>query len=77
MEPPEEIPALRIPPSQVGLIKEAPVRRWLRGQGMWDERFKRRSKKAFREEKEAGREGGRHRSVRGPDRGWLLTTGCR
>lgn len=51
MEPPEEIPALRIPPSQIGLIKEAPVRRWLRGQAMWDEQFKRQSKKVFEKRK--------------------------
>jgi len=45
MEPPEEIPTLRIPPGQIGVLKEAPVRRWLRGQEMWDEKFKRQSKK--------------------------------
>ena len=47
MEPIEETPALRIPPGQIGLIKEAPVRRWQRGQLMWDERFKRYSKKVL------------------------------
>lgn len=51
MEPPEEMPTLRIPPSQIGLIKEAPVRRWLLGQGMWDERFKRQSKKVLEKRK--------------------------
>lgn len=52
MEPVEEIPILRIPPGQIGLIKEAPVRRWLLGQGIWDERFKARPKKIFRKRKE-------------------------
>jgi len=51
MEPVEEIPALRIPFSQVGLIREAPVRRWLHGQAMWDEQFKRRSKKVYEKRK--------------------------
>jgi hypothetical protein len=51
MEPPEEMPNLRIPPSQIGLIKEAPVRRWLLGQTMWDERFRRRSKKVLEKRK--------------------------
>jgi len=51
MEPAEEIPALRIPPSQVGLIKEAPVRRWHRGQELWDGRFKRQSKKVAKKRK--------------------------
>ena len=51
MEPVEEMPALRMPASQVGLMKEAPVRRWLRGQGMWDEQFKRESKKVLEKRK--------------------------
>ena len=51
MEPTEEIPALHIPPSQIGLIREAPVRRWLHGQAVWDEQFKRRSKKVFEKRK--------------------------
>ena len=52
MEPVEEMPVLRIPPGQIGLIKEAPVRRWLLGQGAWDERFKGRSKKVLKKRKE-------------------------
>lgn len=51
MEPIHEMPTLRIPPSQVGLIKEAPVRRWLLGQEMWDEQFKDRPKKVSKERK--------------------------
>ena len=51
MEPAEEIPTLRIPPGQIGLLKEAPVRRWLRGQEMWDEQFKRQSKKVLEKRK--------------------------
>ena len=51
MEPAEEIPALCIPPGQIGLIRESPVRRWLHGQAVWDEQFKRRSKKVFEKRK--------------------------
>ena len=51
MEPMEEIHALRIPPGQIGLIKEAPVRRWLQGQEMWDEQFKSRAKKVLKKRK--------------------------
>jgi hypothetical protein len=51
MEPMEEIHALRIPPGQIGLIKEAPVRRWLRGQEIWDEQFKGRAKKVLKKRK--------------------------
>jgi hypothetical protein len=43
---------MRIPPSQIGLIKEAPVRRWHRGQAMWDDRFKRQSKKVLEKRKQ-------------------------
>ncbi|KAG2013285.1 endoplasmic reticulum protein [Coprinopsis cinerea AmutBmut pab1-1] len=40
MEPRDEIPCLKIPPSQIGVIKEAPAMRWYRGQEKWDKRFK-------------------------------------
>ena len=72
MEPPEEIPALRIPPSQIGLIKEAPVRRWLRGQAMWDEQFKRQSKKAFEKRKKLKEKA--ESIVRHATRGGLVVT---
>jgi len=52
MESIEEMPVLRISPSQIGLIKEAPVRRWLLGQGVWDKRFKGRPKKVLKMRKE-------------------------
>ncbi|KAI0772028.1 alpha/beta-hydrolase [Trametes elegans] len=41
MEPVEEIEALRLKPHEIGLIKEAPVRRWLSGQEAWDKKYKR------------------------------------
>jgi hypothetical protein len=34
MEPVEDMAILHTPPSQIGIIKEAPVRRWLSGQVM-------------------------------------------
>ncbi|KAI0089132.1 alpha/beta-hydrolase [Irpex rosettiformis] len=43
MEPTGEIKALRIPPQEVGVIKEDPVMRWLTGQELWDEKFKRQA----------------------------------
>ena len=51
MEPVQEIPVLRTPPGQIGLLKEAPVRRWLLGQQMWDEQFKDRPKKILKKRK--------------------------
>lgn len=48
MEPPEKITALQLRPGKVGVIKEAPTIRWLRGQESWDERFKHNAKKAIK-----------------------------
>ena len=48
MEPKEEIPALRMPRGEIGVIKEAPVKRWLAGQEMWDTKFKRTAGKAIK-----------------------------
>lgn len=47
MEPPEEIPALNLKPNEIGLIKEAPVRRWLSGQEAWDKKYKRAAERAI------------------------------
>ncbi|PPR04039.1 hypothetical protein CVT24_010614 [Panaeolus cyanescens] len=43
MEPPEEIPALQLKPSEICLIKEAPTLRWHEGQKLWDQRFSKRT----------------------------------
>ena len=51
MEPVEEVPALRLKPSEIGLIKEAPVRRWLAGQEEWDRRYKRQAEAVIRKRK--------------------------
>ncbi|KAF7798891.1 hypothetical protein EIP86_010119 [Pleurotus ostreatoroseus] len=40
MESKEEIEALHVPPRQIGIIKETPVRRWLKGQEAWDRQYK-------------------------------------
>lgn len=45
MEPKEEIPCLGIQADSMGLLKEAPARRWLEGQEAWDKRFKSLAKK--------------------------------
>lgn len=41
MEPKEDVEALNMKPQEIGIIKEAPVKRWLRGQEMWDQKYKR------------------------------------
>lgn len=48
MEPAEEMAALRIKPSTVGLIKEAPVLRWFEGQDAMDHQFARNALKIVR-----------------------------
>ena len=48
MEPKEEMEALNIPPRQIGIIKEEPVRRWLEGQTIWDKRYARSAVKVER-----------------------------
>ncbi|KAH8113227.1 lipase/esterase [Phellopilus nigrolimitatus] len=44
MERKEDISCLRIPVNGIGLLREAPARRWLAGQQEWDEMFKHRRK---------------------------------
>lgn len=41
MEPKEQLEVLQIPPGEIGLIKEAPVKRWATGQELWDKKFRR------------------------------------
>ncbi|KAK8233497.1 acetyl-hydrolase [Phyllosticta capitalensis] len=60
MEPPEEIPLLHIPPSEIGIIKEGPVRKWMTVQERWAKKFE-KEKRAVQsrriEEMAAGYEG--------------------
>ncbi|KAF9534722.1 hypothetical protein CPB83DRAFT_211167 [Crepidotus variabilis] len=49
MEPQEEIPALHLQTSQIGIIKEAPTMRWLDGQKVWDKKYKSDTKKVLKQ----------------------------
>ncbi|RPD66751.1 alpha/beta-hydrolase [Lentinus tigrinus ALCF2SS1-7] len=51
MEPAEEIEALRVPPQEIGVIKELPVRRWQEGQEKWDRKYKRTADNVIRKRK--------------------------
>ncbi|KAH9927178.1 alpha/beta-hydrolase [Epithele typhae] len=51
MEPVEEIAALRIPPQEIGVIKEAPVKRWLAGQDAWDKKYRYTAETVLRQRK--------------------------
>ena len=48
MEPPEEIQALKLRPEQVGVIKEGPMLRWLKGQEVWDRRYIRNAERVIK-----------------------------
>jgi hypothetical protein len=45
MEPAEEMDILKMEPSQIGIFKEAPVRRWMNGQKEWDQLFREQAQK--------------------------------
>ncbi|KAJ3518062.1 hypothetical protein NLJ89_g103 [Agrocybe chaxingu] len=50
LEPKEALQALRVKPSQVGLLTEAPALRWLEGQTKWDKRFAQRTEKVLKKQ---------------------------
>ncbi|KAG1755513.1 Alpha/Beta hydrolase protein [Suillus lakei] len=51
MEPKEDISALQIRPSEIGIIKEETLLKWLEGQEEWDRRFKYRATKVMKKRK--------------------------
>lgn len=48
MEPEKDIAALQMKPQSIGLIKEAPVKRWVTGQQMWDKKYRRSAEKVIK-----------------------------
>lgn len=49
MEPRGQLQALRLKPSEIGVLKEAPARRWAKGQEKWDKRYARSAKRALKQ----------------------------
>ncbi|KAJ7178959.1 Alpha/Beta hydrolase protein [Mycena filopes] len=49
MEPQEEMSVLQLKSSQIGIIKEAPTIKWLKGQEEWDKKYKTSAEKAVRQ----------------------------
>ncbi|KIK43360.1 hypothetical protein CY34DRAFT_11753 [Suillus luteus UH-Slu-Lm8-n1] len=49
MEPKEAIPSLQLRPSEIGIIKEDTLLKWLEGQEEWDRRFKYRATKVIKQ----------------------------
>lgn len=48
METASEVGALRVPFDKIGIVKEAPVVRWLSGLQMYDKKYYRKAKKAMK-----------------------------
>jgi hypothetical protein len=48
MEFPEDLQALKLRPAQIGILKEGPTVRRLKGQEVWDMRYKRNAERAFK-----------------------------
>jgi hypothetical protein len=51
MESKEDVAALRLSPSEVGILKEENLSKWLEGQEEWDRRFKHRAIKIVKQRK--------------------------
>ncbi|KAJ7240331.1 Alpha/Beta hydrolase protein [Mycena haematopus] len=49
MEPRRDLAVLQLKPSEIGIIKEAPTIKWLKGQEEWDVKYKRSAEKAVRQ----------------------------
>jgi hypothetical protein len=45
MEPPHEIPALTIPPAEIGTIHPGPTKRWLAAKTKWDCKYARQKRR--------------------------------
>ncbi|KAJ7284012.1 Alpha/Beta hydrolase protein [Mycena rebaudengoi] len=48
MEPPEDIPVLQLNVGEIGIIKEEPTIKWLKGQEEWDQKYKMQAERAIR-----------------------------
>lgn len=51
MEPEQDIDILQLSAKDIGLLKEAPARRWLSGQEHWDKKFKSSAKRVIKARK--------------------------
>ncbi|KAF8914168.1 Alpha/Beta hydrolase protein [Gymnopilus junonius] len=49
MEPKEQLQALQLKPSEIGVLKEAPALRWEEGQKKWDKRYARSAKRVHKQ----------------------------
>ena len=60
LDPPSKLPSLKLPPSEIGVIKEGPVRNWMAAKRHWDNKYsheKRRVQKQRAREMVDGFEG--------------------
>lgn len=50
MEPASSLQALKVDFAQIGILKEAPARRWRAGQDIWDKVYAKRAKKVIKQQ---------------------------
>lgn len=73
MEPREDMSVLQIKPSEIGIIKEAPTMRWLKGQEEWDKKYKRQAERAVRQ-RQKNREKAKKIIAHARDQGLVLSS---
>ena len=49
LDPPQSLPALEMPANEIGVIKPAPVQKWLNAKKKWDSRYAREKRKVQRQ----------------------------
>jgi len=59
MELASSIPALQLKPSEIGIIKEAPTKRWATGQDLWDKRYARQADRVLEQQERCKQKAGR------------------
>ncbi|KAJ7498735.1 Alpha/Beta hydrolase protein [Mycena latifolia] len=75
MEPREEMPVLALKPAQIGIIKEAPTIKWLKGQEEWDKKYKKTAQSAIRQ-RQKNEEKAKRLLDNARDQGLMLVSEC-
>ncbi|KAJ7714315.1 alpha/beta-hydrolase [Mycena maculata] len=73
MENRQDMSVLAIKPTEIGIIKEAPTMRWLKGQEEWDKKYKREAERAVRQ-REKNQEKAKKLIAHARDQGLVLSS---
>ncbi|KAJ7129477.1 Alpha/Beta hydrolase protein [Mycena epipterygia] len=73
MEPRESMSVLGLKPSQIGIIKEAPTIKWLKGQEEWDKKYKKNAERAIKQ-RQTNSEKAKRLIANAKDQGLLLVS---